>query len=133
MLYMHRVIMNTPANQEVDHIDRNKLNNQSHNLRNVSRSVNQWNRGPDSTNTSGYRGVSLIPLKTKVAWSSKIVIPGGKRLDFGSFTTPEDAAYIYDAATRYFRDEHAYQNFPDAETPEHVQKKFNAYLERHRL
>lgn len=45
-LYMHRLIAGTPADLQCDHINRNRLDNQEHNLRNVTRAENMKNRGP---------------------------------------------------------------------------------------
>ena len=42
-IYIHRVIMTTPDNLEVDHLDCNGLNNQKHNLRNCTRKENHNN------------------------------------------------------------------------------------------
>ena len=42
-LRMHRVIMNTPDNQEVDHADHNGLNNQEYNLENCTHKKNMAN------------------------------------------------------------------------------------------
>lgn len=56
---MHRLLMGAEEGQEVDHIDRNRLNNQRSNLRVVSRSQNLANgirsRAPDAD--SQYIGV----------------------------------------------------------------------------
>ena len=43
---MHYWFLARIPNMEVDHIDRNKLNNQSNNLRHVTHAVNQLNRLP---------------------------------------------------------------------------------------
>lgn len=43
--------------QKIDHIDRNPLNNRLENLRIVTASLNQANRGRQSNNTSGWVGV----------------------------------------------------------------------------
>lgn len=53
---MHRLIMDTPAHLQVDHRDRNGLNNQRNNLRNVRASDNCQNVAPRSN--TGYLGVS---------------------------------------------------------------------------
>lgn len=54
---MHTAIMDTPKGMEVDHINRDKLDNQRSNLRVVGRSENSHNRPKQSNNTSGHRGV----------------------------------------------------------------------------
>lgn len=40
---MHRVVMNTPANLVVDHINHNGIDNQKHNLRNCTNTENAHN------------------------------------------------------------------------------------------
>lgn len=45
-LYMHRLIAKTPKGMEADHINRNRLDNQESNLRNVTHAENCKNRGP---------------------------------------------------------------------------------------
>lgn len=62
-VFMHQLICSLahgerPPGHEVDHIDRNVLNNRADNLRWVTRSINQANKGKQQNNTSGYRGVS---------------------------------------------------------------------------
>ena len=42
-IYIHRVIMRTPDNLEVDHLDCDGLNNQKHNLKNCTRKENANN------------------------------------------------------------------------------------------
>lgn len=58
-IYMHRFIMNVSKGQEIDHINRNKLDNRKNNLRVTSRSINQFNQDVRRDNSSGYTGVSL--------------------------------------------------------------------------
>ena len=57
-LYMHRLIMDAPYDLQVDHIDRNRLNNQCSNLRFATRSQNQANKNIQINNTSAYKGVN---------------------------------------------------------------------------
>src|SRR5580765_1330503 len=45
---------------EIDHIDRNGLNNCWANLREVDRTRQMWNTGISRRNTSGFKGVSFI-------------------------------------------------------------------------
>ena len=55
VIKMHRLIMNTPKDMQVDHIDHNGLNNQKNNLRNCSVAQNRMNRKPSGT--TKYLGV----------------------------------------------------------------------------
>ncbi|OQY12404.1 MAG: hypothetical protein B6I31_03260 [Desulfobacteraceae bacterium 4572_19] len=59
-LYMHRLLMGAcKGDSQVDHIDRNRLNNKRSNLRFVTWSENQLNKGLGRDNTLGFRGVCL--------------------------------------------------------------------------
>lgn len=51
--HMARVIMKTPDGLIADHISHETLDNQEHNLRNVTYSQNQWNRKKNSNNSIG--------------------------------------------------------------------------------
>lgn len=54
--FVHRILMDFP--KEVDHINGVKWDNRTHNLREVTATQNQMNRGFRKTNTSGMIGVS---------------------------------------------------------------------------
>jgi len=43
--FLHRLIMNPPANMQIDHVNKNKLDNRRINLRVCTHSENQMNRG----------------------------------------------------------------------------------------
>lgn len=102
MVLMHRVLLDAPANIQVDHVDGNPLNNQRSNLRLASASQNQHNRAVQKNNTSGYKGVSWH--KTHCKWRAKIRY-AGKYLHLGYFDTAEEAAEHYDfAAVMYHRE-----------------------------
>ena len=58
--------------QQIDHIDRDRLNNSLSNLREVSQSCNMRNSGISSLNTSGVKGVGWDKEKRK--WSAIIVV-----------------------------------------------------------
>ena len=70
-----------PKNQ-IDHIDRNKLNNCISNLRDVTQEINQSNSCVRKDSTSGYRGISWN--KTRKKWQARIQI-NGKRKELGFF------------------------------------------------
>ena len=64
-LQVHRVIWELaygpiPDGMEIDHIDRNPSNNRLSNLRLVTHSENNQNKGQMSTNTTGERHISKV-------------------------------------------------------------------------
>lgn len=88
---LHRMIMGFP-NMQVDHINRNKLDNRRENLRLVYPSENNLNKGLPRNNSSGFKGVAKHKKNgTYVAYIGKI-----PRIYLGSYRTKEDAAYVYD-------------------------------------
>ena len=81
------IFVDNPENKpEVDHIDRNPLNNRAENLRWATRTEQQNNRGMLSTNTSGVPNVSQIGNKWRVRFKID-----GKETYFGTFAKIEDA------------------------------------------
>lgn len=85
--------------KDIDHINQDKGDNRICNLRLATDQENLRNIPKFSTNTSGYKGVSLIKKTGK--WNARIST-GSEYKSLGNFDTPEDAneAYI-DAAKRY--------------------------------
>lgn len=114
-VYMHRIIVGCSGCERVDHINRNGLDNRRCNLRLASHQQNQWNKGPISTNTSGYKGVSRHrsnPAWTP-KWSAQLNV-NKRKIYLGCFLTPEDAARAYNEAAIKYHGEFAYQNeLPD--------------------
>jgi hypothetical protein len=97
---MHRYIMKAKHNQEIDHIDGNRLNNQKSNLRFATSSQNKANRGPRKDNKSGYKGVSWHKQLNK--WTVRIMI-NGKYLSLGLHNDILEAAKAYNkAALKYY-------------------------------
>lgn len=106
---LHKAVYgDCPADMIVDHRNRNKLDCRRQNLRLVSRSQSQWNKGPYKTNTSGFKGVSYD--RHRKAWAV-FISAHGKRWFLGRFDTAEAAAKAYDMAAQFFHGEYAYQNF----------------------
>ena len=78
----------------VDHIDRNKANNQVTNLRWATQQQNNMNLTIRTGTSSQYKGVSFNKKSRK--WRAEINF-NGKHLYIGSFTNEEDAARAYNA------------------------------------
>lgn len=90
---MHREIARPPADLEVDHINRNKLDNRRLNLRVVDRPTNQRNTGPQTNNTSGYKGITWDKARRK--WTAKTK-HRGQHIFIGRFDDPTAAAAAYE-------------------------------------
>lgn len=113
-LLMHRVITNAPAGYEVDHINRDRLDNRRCNLRICTRGQNQMNKNTRRDNTSGYRGV-VYHKRTK-RWRANINA-GGAGVHLGYFDSSADAARAYNAAALRFHGEFARLNVIEADAP----------------
>ncbi|WP_295823189.1 AP2 domain-containing protein [uncultured Deinococcus sp.] len=99
---------------ELDHIDRNFLNNCAENLRVASRIENLRNRRAFVSRghrpfSSAFKGVHFNQARQK--WQASIWIDY-KKYFLGRFATEEAAARAYDAAARERFGEFAYVNFP---------------------
>lgn len=103
---LHRLLMDAPPGQQVDHRDGNGLNCQRHNMRLCTDAQNKAN-GPKRSKYP-YKGIR--PNKNK--WQAEISRPGKKYL--GLFATPEEAAHAYDQAALETYGEFARLNFPEA-------------------
>jgi hypothetical protein len=104
LFYVHRLVatafLPTSANEsQVDHIDRNRSNNNLENLRWVSRSVNHQNRTKQGHTTSEYLGVSWNKVTNK--WVAMIQRDKKNRY-LGSYTCEVEAAHAYIAAANAY-------------------------------
>lgn len=109
---MHRLIISAAPGMEVDHIDRNGLNNQKENLRVVTPAQNHMNtpgrrtwRGKEPT--SRYKGVHLSDGR----WRAMIQV-GRRMKHIGMFGDEIQAAMAYDEAAQRIYGEYAHLNFP---------------------
>lgn len=84
----------------LDHINGVKSDSRVENLRPATKEENGRNRGAQTNNTSGYKGVSF--KKDKGKFRSEIKI-SGRRIHLGYFTDPATAHAAYaEAANRLF-------------------------------
>lgn len=111
LVLLHRLIgdrMGLSQSKDVDHKDRNKLNNKRNNLREATKRQTCINR--ENKNTTGYRGV----FKSLNKWRARIRTIDNKRIDLGSYESIIDAAKAYDDAAKIFHGEFAIFNFEDS-------------------
>jgi hypothetical protein len=89
-VYLHRLILGLARGdrREADHINRDKLDNRSNNLRVATRLENGQNL-PSQAGTSRFRGVS----RAKKRWVASVKLRG-KRHQLGTFATEEEAARV---------------------------------------
>lgn len=103
MFYMHREIMDAPKGMDVDHINKNTLDNRKANLRVCSRSENL--AGMRRTNATGYRGVSQ-------GGPNSFAAKCGRGSIVTHHKTAEEAARSYDAMAIKKFGRFATLNFP---------------------
>ena len=96
--YVHRLVaqefIENPENRsDVDHIDNNKQNNCSNNLRWASKSENQMNTIKRPSCSSIFKGVSWHTASRR--WQVEIQTSTGKQNTVGYFSDETDAARAY--------------------------------------
>jgi hypothetical protein len=91
-VYLHRFIMNAQPGQEVDHINRNTLDNRRSNLRFCSHQKNMANSVHVKKGASGYRGVFLD--KRRGTFYAQVVV-NGKAYTSSGYRTAKEAAIAY--------------------------------------
>ena len=108
-IYMHRLLAGASGRgQQVDHADRDTLNNRRGNLRICSNAQNMHNSWIGKRNKSGYKGVCWCSFTSR--WKAQIRV-NGRKMFLGRYNSAEDAARAYDAAARDLSGEFARVNF----------------------
>lgn len=90
-MYLHRYLLNAPANLQVDHRNRNTLDNRKSNLRICSQETNLRNREVQKAeekkeNNSGQKYIYRSGNKWKV-----IITYASKQINIGTYITISDA------------------------------------------
>lgn len=103
---MHRYIMGvTDSAVLVDHRNGDRLDNQRRNLRLCTKAENARNRKINRNNTTGYKGVQIVPKRNSPNIYRAMIKAKGKLYNLGDYPTKEEAANAYkEAATRLHGD-----------------------------
>lgn len=113
--HMHRFILESNGynieGKQIDHKDRNGLNNCKENLRICTNGQNQHNSKKNRKGGSKYKGVSKHCL-VEGFWYSRIQINNESKY-LGFFKSEEEAAKAYDEAAKKYFGEFANLNFKD--------------------
>jgi hypothetical protein len=101
-MFLHHFVIGHPEKPyEVDHINRNRLDNRKVNLRFVTSTQNNINMGLSCKNTSGYKGIGWCKKNQK--WRVRIKIHRNE-IHLGYFANKNDAiAARKQAEDKYFR------------------------------
>jgi hypothetical protein len=104
-IYIHRVIaerMGLDLSCDIDHIDRDSLNNLRNNLRFATKTATSQNRSKHKNNTSGIPGVYWHKVAGK--WQAQIKV-NNKTKYLGLFGDINEAAEVYkEASLKYFKE-----------------------------
>lgn len=111
-IYLHREILKAPDHLEVDHVNRNGLDNRRSNLRLATHSQNAVNKEKPKSGTSQFRGVSLY--RPRGLWQAQIKV-NGKNRGLGHFKSEVSAARAYDKAALLEFGDRAIINFKQHE------------------
>jgi hypothetical protein len=103
---MHRYILDAPVGMEVDHKNRNRLDNRRENLRACTRSQNEANRNIFPNNISGKKGVSWDKVNNK--WRA-VVCFHRKYIHVGRYKNIDDASEAYNKKAEELFGEFAYK------------------------
>jgi len=89
---------------EIDHKNRNTVDNRIANLRLATPASNRWNSKMSRNNTSGHPGVYFITANKRRQWRATVNI-NGKNICIGHYDTMEEAIEAYRKAANEHRGE----------------------------
>lgn len=107
-VYLHVFLLGKKDGLQIDHINRDRLDNRKSNLRRVTQGQNSRNSKIHIDNRSGYKGVHFDEGTNK--FRSRIYVDG-KSIHLGVFHNAKDAALAYDDAARKHYGQYSNTNF----------------------
>lgn len=110
IVQMHRLILPSAPDVQVDHINGDGLDNRRSNLRRCTQSENLWNQPAKANSKTGLRGVYYRDDIGKYHGS---VTVNRKRHWTGWYLTAREAAMARDRLAVQLHGEFAYLNFPE--------------------
>jgi hypothetical protein len=125
IVLLHRVTLGAPPGVEVDHINRNRLDNRRSNLRFATDGEQARNCSRNKRNTSGYKGVCFESARRR--WKAAVAFEG-RSYHVGLFDTPQEAAFAYDFAATALHGEFAATNCQLSEATREGALEFRAFL-----
>lgn len=105
---LHRLLIKTDGNVDVDHINGNKMDNRRTNLRICTHQQNSCNQKKRSTNKSGYTGVSFFKATGQY---EAYIWCNYKKIYLGLFDSAVEAAMARDKAALIYHGQYARLNF----------------------
>lgn len=105
-IYMVHDILPKKQGVEIDHKNRNTLDNRRCNLRYATSAQNKYNRAAEYDSSTKIKGVQVNRIGK---WNALIRF-NGKRLYLGNFTTKEEAGNAYNKASIKLHKEFSYKN-----------------------
>ena len=108
-IFMHNLILPPHDGLQIDHINRNGLDNRRKNLRLGTISQNYANFPKKKNTNSQYRGVSFLKRIKGKQWQASTTV-NGNGVYIGIFETETEAAMAYNIAAKKFFGEFAQLN-----------------------
>lgn len=109
-LTMHQIVLGKKDGFEIDHINRNRLDNRKQNLRHVTKSQNRMNTPVRADSKTGVKGVTLYKGRDKKYGVRIRNKRNGKLLFLGSFYTLKEASSFYNKKAIEMNGEYACVN-----------------------
>lgn len=109
LFHLHRIIIDAPPDMQVDHINRNRLDNRKVNLRLATQLENNWNQAAQKNCKTGVKGVYWRPERKR--WRAVFRYKGKLIID-KMYKNFDDAVNIRTKTAIEFQKEFAFESNP---------------------